>query len=240
MTPAAQCATFQYLRPVSRGRCELSPPQVEVGTQIPRATALSATEASATPPKSLASPSGGDGSTGATDEAPANKEAQAAESSAEKYCKKFSSFVNSKDYLDCLKWRTQTEEAEEDKDTCKKHKGKKQDCCKEGCSYDSWERCVPKGEATGEDSCLRMKATFMDRDAVQGGLNEKEDFLEVGDKDSGSSAYVTPAQLASNQPYPGIDYLGAGYDIIHGAPRIRCLSPSLPRRSSLSICLHVL
>ena len=44
-------------------------------------------------------------------------------------------------------------------------------------------------------------------------------FLPVGSKDSGV-AYkaVDPTKLAEREPYPGVDYLGFGYDLIHGNP----------------------
>ena len=36
--------------------------------------------------------------------------------------------------------------------------------------------------------------------------------------DSGSGGMVTPEKLAAMQPYPGIDFLGAGYDMFTGNP----------------------
>lgn len=47
----------------------------------------------------------------------------------------------------------------------------------------------------------------------------QEGFMNVGSKESGSSSYVTVSQLPEMKPYPGVDYLGAGYDIFHGNPQ---------------------
>ena len=49
-------------------------------------------------------------------------------------------------------------------------------------------------------------------------LGEAKPFLETGNRESGSTSYITPTQLEHMQPYPGIDYLGFGYDLIHGNP----------------------
>ena len=42
--------------------------------------------------------------------------------------------------------------------------------------------------------------------------------LSVGNRETGSSNYVTAVQLEQMMPYPGVDYLGVGYDIFHGNP----------------------
>lgn len=42
--------------------------------------------------------------------------------------------------------------------------------------------------------------------------------LSVGNKETGSSSYVTATQLEEDKPYPGVDYLGMGYDIFKGNP----------------------
>ena len=220
LPPSSICVLSRGL---PRMASHAAPPQVEVGTPILRATALSATAQGKC-----------DGLTGHTkvqcekkgdDKTEAEKDAEEAD-----------------------------KDAKVQKSTCATFVDDKQACCKASgeaghlCSYDVSRTdlqntfagyirglCVPKGEAS-EDACERMTATFQDRDAAQGGLGETQDFLAVGDKDSGSSAYVTPTQLASNQPYPGIDYLGAGYDIIHGAPS-SVFTRTLSLSRSVSLCL---
>ena len=36
--------------------------------------------------------------------------------------------------------------------------------------------------------------------------------------ESGVDSFVDPAKIDEMKPYPGIDYLGMGYDIFHGNP----------------------
>ena len=49
-------------------------------------------------------------------------------------------------------------------------------------------------------------------------LMAQEGFMNVGSRESGSNSYVTVTQLEQMKPYPGVDYLGAGYDIFFGNP----------------------
>ena len=42
--------------------------------------------------------------------------------------------------------------------------------------------------------------------------------LSVGSRETGSKSYVTATQLERMTPFPGVDYLGIGYDIYHGNP----------------------
>ena len=42
--------------------------------------------------------------------------------------------------------------------------------------------------------------------------------LTVGSRETGSSSYTTATQIEESKPYPGVDYLGVGYDIFHGNP----------------------
>ena len=42
--------------------------------------------------------------------------------------------------------------------------------------------------------------------------------LSVGNRETGSANYATATQLEQMKPYPGVDYLGVGYDIFHGNP----------------------
>ena len=40
----------------------------------------------------------------------------------------------------------------------------------------------------------------------------------MGNKESGSQTYMSATKLDRLEAYPGVDYLGVGYDIIRGNP----------------------
>jgi hypothetical protein len=66
-----------------------------------------------------------------------------------------------------------------------------------------------------------MKAELQGKEATPSELLERDGFLTADSgigEDSGVGAMVTPEKLESMQPYPGVDYLGAGYDIFRGNP----------------------
>lgn len=42
--------------------------------------------------------------------------------------------------------------------------------------------------------------------------------LEVGNRETGSRSFLTPTQIEREQPFPGVDYLGVGYDLFFGNP----------------------
>jgi hypothetical protein len=49
-------------------------------------------------------------------------------------------------------------------------------------------------------------------------LGEAVPFLRVGSAESDVKSFVTPAKLEGMTSFPGIDYLGMGYDLLHGNP----------------------
>ena len=59
----------------------------------------------------------------------------------------------------------------------------------------------------------------VDREDAVAELKPHGDFLPVGSKEAGSESYVSPTALEEMSTYPGIDYLGCGYDIMHGNPQ---------------------
>lgn len=72
---------------------------------------------------------------------------------------------------------------------------------KEGKSFDQLgNECYKEEE----------EANYMDPDSVkmatpQASLNTLTNPLQVGSKESGSSSYMTPTQLANLEPYPGVE-----------------------------------
>ena len=67
-----------------------------------------------------------------------------------------------------------------------------------------------------------MKSELAGKELTPAELLGREDGFLTADSgigaDSGVGAMVTPEKLESMQPYPGVDYLGAGYDIFRGNP----------------------
>lgn len=64
----------------------------------------------------------------------------------------------------------------------------------------------------------RTKAEPIEQLKSSAELLAQEGFMNVGSRETGSSSYVTVTQLEQMKPYPGVDYLGNGYDIFHGNP----------------------
>ena len=79
--------------------------------------------------------------------------------------------------------------------------------------------CVRLTPAYGDDDATPTPPTDGGASMQQGGgMMAKDGFLQTGSKESGSLFYVTPTQLAESDVYPGVDYLGLGYDLVHGNP----------------------
>jgi hypothetical protein len=65
------------------------------------------------------------------------------------------------------------------------------------------------------------EAALMDRDQLSADLLEKQGFLvpnEAWGDTTGSEFMVTPERLGNMEAYPGVDYLGMGYDLVRGNP----------------------
>lgn len=101
-------------------------------------------------------------------------------------------------------------------------------------------RCFRYGKAGGGGNSIcqdknNIKEASAGPDECSGGGNEAFDVeappkpdaklntmqpsvLSVGNQEAGSKNYVTAKQLEQLKPYPGVDYLGVGYDIYNGNP----------------------
>ena len=105
---------------------------------------------------------------------------------------------------------------------------KQLDCCKYYiCGFDSVrKRCMAFAKVSeGSNACGANpqipKAELRSLEATAptpATLTALSGMLEVGSKESGSSSYVTGSEIAESKPYPGVDYLGVGYDFSKGNP----------------------
>ena len=74
------------------------------------------------------------------------------------------------------------------------------------------DREAAKAHAPRPDPVAAIAADTL---SANGFLTADENGLGI---DSGTGGMVTPEKLAAMQPYPGVDYLGMGYDIFTGNP----------------------
>jgi hypothetical protein len=89
-----------------------------------------------------------------------------------------------------------------------------------GCAVDVvTKQCRLAANVKDENNgCLATEAKLMERESVTAELAEGPGFLKTGSRESGSTSYASKHALETMQPYPAIDYLGVGYDMLHGNP----------------------
>lgn len=99
-------------------------------------------------------------------------------------------------------------------------------CCRDGrCGYAyvaGGRDCISKATIQAKGltlTCPSNEASVSEPPKASADLQTmKPSVLEMGDKESGSTTYLTPTAIEQSKPYPGVDYLGVGYDIFRGNP----------------------
>lgn len=63
------------------------------------------------------------------------------------------------------------------------------------------------------------KKDWMEYEAATASLpSAQTDMVPVGNKEGGTTTHMPTTVLDEMKPYPGVDYLGMGYDVVYGNP----------------------